>query len=220
MKEILLKVIDMLKGVVAILSKQQETEMDGQTLATSNEPFVLAVIVGHEKKAPGAVMHRSQGFMTEYNYNTSVALAMAAYAKTKNVDVKVIFRDGIGISGANKKAASFKPDACIELHFNSFNAQAHGTETLCSADSRDVSFARIVQAKMCEAFERVGSSRGVKVIPRSARGGGNVHGLPAIANCLVEPFFGDNQSEAALAIAKRDTYARALVDAFLSWVSK
>jgi N-acetylmuramoyl-L-alanine amidase len=220
MKEILLKVIDMLKGVVAILSKQQETEMDGQTLATSNEPFTLAVIVGHEKKAPGAVMHRSQGFMTEYNYNTSVALAMVQYGRTKNIDVKVIFRDGIGISGANKKAATYKPDACLELHFNSFNGVAHGTETLCSTDAQDVSFAKIIQAFICEAFDRTGSSRGVKIIPRSARGGGNVHGLPGIANCLVEPFFGDNQSEAALAVAKRDEYAASLVDGFIKWVNK
>jgi N-acetylmuramoyl-L-alanine amidase len=208
----------MLKGVVAILSKQQEPELDGQTLATSNEPFTLAVIVGHEKKAPGAVMHRSQGFMTEYNYNTNVASTMAAYGKTKNVDVKIIFRDGIGITGANKKALSYKPDACIELHFNSFNAQAHGSETLCSTDSQDVGFAKKVQAKMCEAFGRTGSSRGVKIILRSARG--NVHGLPGYANCLVEPFFGDNEAEASLAISKKDAYAKALVDAFVEWVNK
>lgn len=221
MKELLLKIIEMLKDLVAKLpGAKAEAELDGQTLALSNEPFVLAVIVGHEKKAPGATMHRSQGFMTEYLYNSNIASMMSIYGRTKNVDVKVIFRDGIGIAGANKKAAAFKPDACIELHFNSFNAIAHGTETLCSADTRDLSFARIVQAKVCEAFERTGSSRGVKVIPRSARGGGNVHGLPAIANCLVEPFFGDNATEAALAMSKRDVYARCLVDAFLSWISK
>lgn len=220
MKELLLKIIEMLKDIVAKLPAKQEQEFDGQTLATSNEPFTLAVIVGHERKAPGAMMHKSQGFMTEYMYNSGVATAMVQYGRTKNIDVKVIFRDGIGISGANKKAASYKPDACIELHYNSFNTVAHGSETLCSTDAQDVSFAKIIQAEICEAFERTGSSRGVKIIPRSARGGGNVHGLPGIANCLVEPFFGDNQSESVLAIQKRDEYAACLVDGFIKWVNK
>jgi N-acetylmuramoyl-L-alanine amidase len=198
--------------------KKPEVEFDGQSFMQPK--FILAVIVGHERKAPGATLHKSQGSVPEYVYNSAVAARMRQYGMTKNVDVRIIFRDGIGISGANRKAAALRPDACIELHFNSFNQQAHGSETLCSIESHDVSFAKIVQAKMCQVFDRQGLSRGVKIIPRSARGGASVTGLPGVANCLVEPFFGDNPTEAAMAVGRKDLYSEALVNAFAEWINK
>lgn len=174
----------------------------------------LVIIVGHEKKKPGATFALGG---SEYQYNSEIANIIEERSKTQKIDVKVVFRDGIGISGAYKKAASLKPDACIELHFNAFNKKAIGTATLCSVESMDQTFAKLVHTKICSVFERVGLSRGVQVLPRSARGGANIYGLPGSANCLVEPFFGDVLSEAQLASSKKQQYAQCLIDAFVQW---
>jgi len=186
--------------------------------AESKGRVKLAVIVGHEKKAQGAVM--AQPFnKSEYEFNTMVAKAMHKYASTLNseVEVEIIFRDGLGISGAYARARQLLCDAVIELHFNAFNGKVVGTETLTTPDSSDMDFAHIVQKKMCEVFGRDGQSRGVKAISKSARGGGNVHSFPGGVNCLVEPFFGDTHSEASLAMNRLDEYAEALVQAVVLW---
>lgn len=179
---------------------------------------VVVLIVGHERRAPGA------GFAlggSEYDYNKKVALlAEEIAAKSPVLNLKVLYRDGIGISGVYKQAQKLKPDACIELHFNAFNRQASGTETLCSVEAQDKELALMVQKMCCEVFERKDLSRGVKVLPRSARGGQNIYALPGFANCLVEPFFGDNLNEARLAQAKLPTYAVGLVSVLESWCTK
>jgi N-acetylmuramoyl-L-alanine amidase len=176
----------------------------------------LVLIVGHEKRAPGADLH---GGGSEYEYNTDIARLCTENAKVlyPNLEVHTVFRDGVGISGAYKRAALLNPDCCIELHFNAANNQAKGTETLCTFDSIDSKFAEIVQAEICKAFERGGMSRGVKKLTRNARGGGNVHSLPGDANCLVEPFFGDTPSEAKLAREKKEVYSHALLEACVKW---
>lgn len=177
---------------------------------------MLVLIVGHERKAPGAAFALG-GY--EYHYNLKVAEIAKVYAGVNypGIRVEVVLRDGIGISGAYKKANALRPDACIELHFNAFNKRAFGTETLCTVDYKDRGFAHMVHRAMCSIFEREGLSRGVKVLPRSARGGGNIYSMPAYANCLVEPFFGDNPDEARLAQNKQTEYAHCLVDAFAAW---
>lgn len=176
----------------------------------------LVVVVGHERAAQGAGLH---GGGSEYIYNSKVALLMQNYAAGRHpgILVDVVFRDGVGIGGAYAAAKRKNPDACIELHFNAFNGQAKGTETLCSLEDKDKVFANLIQSAICRVFNREGHSRGVKVISRAARGGQSVYALPGFANCLVEPFFGDNPSEAAMAKTKQSEYAQALVDAFAAW---
>lgn len=179
----------------------------------------LVVVVGHEKKAPGAdfVLGGS-----EYQYNSDIAQRMIDFAARKYPNLKVvkIFRDGIGISGAYRKAAGYNPDCCLELHFNAFNGVASGSETLCSMNSEDKKFAAIVHGKICEVFERLGRSRGVRVLARGDRGGQTCYSLPGTANCLPEPFFGDNAKEAKLADEKRGEYAIALVEAAVEWIKE
>jgi N-acetylmuramoyl-L-alanine amidase len=134
--------------------------------------------------------------------------------------MKIILRDGIGISGAYRVARELKCDAVIELHFNAFNGKASGTETLCTVNDKDKKFAKLVQVAMCKVFDRKpgnAGDRGVKVISRSDRGGGNVYGIEQAANCLVEPFFGDNYNEAKMALECFDSYAKCLLDATKQW---
>lgn len=175
----------------------------------------LVLIVGHTKKAPGATFALGG---SEYQYNSKVAELASSYAKTLGtIDVKVVFRDGIGISGAYAKAKALKPDCTIELHFNAANKTATGTETLCTPEEKDRKFSEIVQKSICKVFKREGLSRGVKVLAKGARGAGNIYSLPGFANCLVEPFFGDAMSDAKIAKEKQADYAKCLVDASVSY---
>lgn len=177
----------------------------------------LCIVVGHEKKAPGARLATGG---SEYEYNNTVAHMARMYSVNRypNLKVEIIHRDGIGISGAYKKAAALNPDALIELHFNAFNGKAKGTETLCSVNMNDKKLAAIIHAAICKTFERGGPSRGVKVLSRSDRGGQSLYSAPGAANCLVEPFFGDNEDEAKLALQKKVDYAECLIDATVDFL--
>jgi N-acetylmuramoyl-L-alanine amidase len=191
--------------------------MDDLDSTAAPDGATLVVIVGHDKTAPGATM---AGGGNEYIFNTDIAARVREYGLKKYPTLKVIIilRDGIGIVGAYRLARTHNPDACLELHFNSFNGSAHGTETLCSVNMNDRVFAQTIQAKVCGAFDRPGLSRGVKVVSKNARGGASCYGLPGSANCLVEPFFGDNPKEALLARERRIPYAMALLDGTVDWM--
>ena len=179
-----------------------------------------AFIVGHDRKDQGAVLDHTTK-LTEYEYNKQIAeklinLAVAKYPKLK---VSIIFRDNLGIQGAYKRAKEMACDCVIELHFNaSEGKKATGTVTLCTPDRNDLDFAHIIHKQICQAFDRVGNSRGVTVIGRSVRGAANIYAFPDGVNCLVEPFFGD--TEAVLGIHKEDDYAKALLDGVMLWAQK
>ena len=177
----------------------------------------LGIIVGHEKKAPGAYVAapiRSY----EYFVNKDIAGHIKAVSESRGLKCEVILRDGINIAGAYAKAVSLGCDCVIELHFNAFNQQAFGTETLCTKSSDDRAFASIVQKHLVKLFGRVGiSNRGIKALSLSDRGGFSVHSFPVGANCLVEPFFSDNPKEVELYLSVKDKYPEALVDAVIEW---
>lgn len=212
--------IQWLKSLFAPKPKQLPSP-DGRELPAVGEhrKIRLAIIVGHTKASPGASLAGTK--QCEYQYNTEVAEIMADEARRiGSIDPVIIFRDGVGIEGAYKKAIAEKCDAAIELHFNAFNGRADGTEALCTSDLNDVEFAHIIQNAMCRVFARAGQSRGVKAIAKSARGGGNVHSFPGGVNCLVEPAFGDNPREARMLIDYKVAYASALVQAVNLWATK
>jgi N-acetylmuramoyl-L-alanine amidase len=218
-----------LDAVLRLLAIELGEQADEPSLPPDNLPELpdpdsksklrLVLIVGHEKKAPGADL-KVDGKVVghEYGYNTEIASKVTQIAKNDGrLEVHTIFRDGIGIGGAYREARELTPDCLIELHFNAFNGTASGTETLTTPDALDRTFAGFVQKEVCEVFGRTGLSRGVKILSRSDRGGGNIHSAPATANCLVEPFFGDNHIDASLALARKDLYAQGLVDACIMW---
>lgn len=177
--------------------------------------LMLGVIVGHTQEAPGA-KSKTLG-MYEYQYNKFVAEAMVAYGHHQ-VHVVVIYRDRIGVNGAYTEARKCGCDCVIELHFNAFNGNVRGTTTLCTADDSDVAFAKVVQDELCLLFNRSAhENQGVVTIPRAGRGGANVHSFPEGVNCLVEPFYGDNEADSKLAMDLGVKYAWCLVDAVVRW---
>jgi N-acetylmuramoyl-L-alanine amidase len=191
-------------------------ESSGRELPSVHETrqLVLGVIVGHTALAQGAKMASGE---SEYKYNSKVAAIMESVARVAYPDIlKVItiFRDGIGIEGAYKLAnETYKCDFVIELHFNAANGNARGSETLCTMDSDDIEFANAIHKQIINVFKRDDShkDRGVRPLPRTARGGLNMYSFPGGANCLVEPFFGDNSQDAALGVDNIRSYAQGLI---------
>lgn len=178
----------------------------------------LGIIVGHSASDGGAVMPSPYG-VSEYEYGNQVADLVEKIAKQSypQVKVAVITRDHVGIAGAYEKARNLLCDVVIELHFNAFDKNSVGTETLCTADGTDMDFAHIIHGQLCTAFLRTGHSRGVRAISKSIDGGINVHSFQGGANCLVEPFFGDNVKEAVFAMANKEAYAAALLRGVFIW---
>ena len=194
---------------------------DGRELCgpTEQNKLRLAIIVGHEKKSPGAKLFGTD--MYEYQFHTKTAQIMKQEAlRSGRIEPVVIFRDGIGIEGTYKKAMAEKCDVAIELHFNAYNGEAFGTSTLCSPDNNDIEFAHMIQNAMCRVFNRNGLSRGVKTLSRGSRGSRNVFSFPNGYNCLIEPAFGDNPKEAKMLIENQEALAVALVQAVLFWAQK
>lgn len=204
LKDIILKIID--KMLNPDNPKELETPPAGQLKSVAR----LGLIVGHTKRSGGATFALGGN---EYSFNTRVANIAKDYSKRfETFDVEVIFRDVVGISGAYKRAKELNCDVVIELHFNAFNKNVRGTETLTTTHVGDKAFGLEIQKMMCSVFNRGDLSRGLKPIARGDRGGKNVYSYDGY-NCLVEPFFGDNIDEARLAEGQINAYARGLVDA-------
>jgi N-acetylmuramoyl-L-alanine amidase len=217
------KLLDLLRPKPLLISLPQAQHfipepVDEKELPHEGAPgkVKFGVIVGHERGAEGARMCAPY-LLTEYSYNLELARGIKDHAP-ENVLVEIILRDGEGILGAYDEARARLCDCVIELHFNAHNGQVAGSETLCSPDTNDLEFARLVHFYMLKAMDRIQShDRGVKAIPKSERGGINVHSFPGGVNCLIEPFFGDHPADAALGMEKRIILAKALLDAVVSW---
>jgi len=213
MKELLAKIIEAISKVFEEYLSKKDKERETPD-ADYTGKAKIGLIVGHTKRSPGASFNNG-AFSAEYDFNSEVAKQAKLYCKTKygNVlDTEIIFRDRIGIPGAYRKAEKIGCDVVIELHFNAFNKTVEGTETLTTSHVGDREFALEIQKMMCRIFKRKGLSRGVKPIAKSARAGENVYAFPKGYNCLVEPFFGDNEKEAIFADVVLGDYSRGLID--------
>lgn len=200
----------------------EATEANGPQLPsfTEKRKVKLGLIVGHTRSASGATMCAPYQY-SEYEYNSELAKLAKHYSMSRtDIIADVITRDGLTIEEVYELCKEEGYDFVIELHFNAANGNAIGTETLCTIEQVDKDFASQVHWGICKALGREGSSRGVKCISRSARGGENIHQMPGTANCLVEPFFGDHPDDAKLGIDKMEALAMALIDSTTLWAKK
>lgn len=203
---------------------QIEVPEDGKSHPAQGElrTVKLGIIVGHTKNESGADFYNGTN---EYAYNTETARLMELHAP-RTVKHVTIFRDGIGIAGAYQKAFTENCDCVIELHCNAFNGKARGTLVYTSAATEDIEFSREMQKAMVAVFGTQGRrvdedyGRGVQVISRQDRGGGNVYSFNGMANCLVEPAFCDNKEDCQLLLDLQAEYAKALVNAVELWAKK
>ena len=175
----------------------------------------LAILVGHSKQDKGA--NSVAPLRTpEYDYNNEIAQLMFREAMAEGLEVAIFHRDGVGVDGVGKAVDNWigKNDigCSIELHFNSANGVARGTEVLYDADpAGGEDFAKIAVEELYKVFKREGKQRrGAKLLEAGDRGHRNLRVVhrPAI---LIEPAFGDNPEDAALLANLKLPYAAALV---------
>lgn len=162
----------------------------------------LAVVVGHNEVAKGASAGSPIGRF-EYDFNSVVGAHMAAESAHYNIQTKVFFRKASSsyskeIAEAYQAVASWGADCAVELHFNSADADAGGTEVLCRRDSLDARalashVAEDVQAALGFGLRHGGT--GVRVVGHGERGAGSLYALNKAPTVLVEPFFGSNPTE-------------------------
>jgi N-acetylmuramoyl-L-alanine amidase len=137
---------------------------------------------------------------------------MFRYAIELNLEPKVFFRDGVGISGVGRLVNDWQASATIELHVNSATPQAFGSETLFDMDPSDSKeLAWLCQKSMVSVFKRKGKGdRGAKLLKPEDRGHYqlSLYKMPA---CITEPAFGSNSGDCQLLWSNASGYARGLV---------
>jgi len=177
----------------------------------------LAVIVGHTKKRPGA-KGAAPIDTHEYSFNSGLANSIHEYCQENSVRSKIFTRDRKGISGAYREAVVWGATFAVELHFNAFNRTATGTETLYDEEThRDaMTWASHLQDRMLQALKL--RDRGLKEIDKGGRGYRSLSAA-SIPIAIVEPFFGDNPSDASVGLERKLDIAEAIVDAAKSFAA-
>lgn len=174
----------------------------------------FAIVVGHTANSPGAAGATPIG-APEYAWNKDLARRIEAECGSRGVEVRTFFRDGVGIAGAYGQVEAWGATCVVELHFNAFNRTTAGTETLYDADRHPGSkgWAERLQQAMLAVYARPGGTgdRGIKERDPGDRGYQSVSAL-AIPTALIEPFFGDNPTEAALGQSRKDALAAAIAE--------
>ena len=177
----------------------------------------VCLIVPHEARKPGA--WSPQLGASEYKYmELFLNGPLSDEFRQKDVDCHVIYRDGVGISGAYKKALSLKPALIMEWHFNAYNGKANGFEILYKPDLQKE---KDLANDILDVFKHVlgSKNRGLKVISKKGeRGFYNVSQTSKIPSILLEPFFGDNKKDAANFDEKKLDVAKAVVQACLKYL--
>ena len=204
-----LKDIEDVKETLDEISKQKPK--DELPDLSEKKQIAVAMIVGHTRAAGGAVAAAPIS-MNEYTYWSREMYAHQEAFSELGIVSKVFYRDNIGIAGAYREAKKWlnahvnMVQVLIEYHFNAFNKKAFGTETLHSnkRDARGVQervFAQMIQDAMVKTYNRTGrGNRGLKNLATPGESGFyNLVQVVDRPSILIEPFFGDNPSEAALA---------------------
>jgi hypothetical protein len=183
------------------------------------EAVRLAIIVGHSEDSPGARATFPID-MYEYHFHDKLAIDIYREARENGLDAQVFKRDGISRRKLGELVDAFTgPEGmAVELHFNSFDGQVKGTETLFDKEPvYNEAFARIMHRHVVRAFERTGKrDRGIKEVEYGTRGWVNLDSVHCVS-CLLEPVFGDNQDEALLLYKNKSEYVRAIVAACVEW---
>lgn len=192
---------------------------------------VLGLLVGHTKQRPGAYSKIMQ--VSEYNYNRDLAKQIEVVCRNMpalKLKAAVETRDplegkyGDNLEGAFKKLVALNPICIIELHFNSFNGYATGSEVLFSDNYdkdgiRELALAQMLAKNMASILEI--PSRGVKEICNEGeRGFHNLAKTTDIPSVLIEPGFGDHPADGKALIEKMPQLANTIASTVAEWHRK
>lgn len=218
------KVLPLLAEATALL-KSATTDSEPATVEGLTAEKKLAVVVGHNKKAPGA-SSVSPINLSEFDFNNQVAAAMEEEGAHYNLVVKRFNREPntsytAEIAEVYERVKQWGADVAIELHFNSLNSSSTGTEVLHAAGS---SKSQALSAKLVAAMGellglKIRHGNGLVACQKGDRGYSSLVAIEA-PTALVEPFFGSNPND-CLAAAKVGTGAlgRAYLRGVRDWIS-
>lgn len=182
-----------------------------------NTPPDLAIVVGHTRRNKGASSVAPLN-ESEYSWNSAIADQIKTACAQQSIGCTVFYRDGVGIKGAYAEVQRLKARMCVELHFNAFNEQVIGTETLHGTLPQSKRMAEIFHDKIISSLDRPSNEdRGLKLRPPGERGGNSLSQLAEIPSILVEPFFGDASHDAKLGHDFTDRYVSAFVSAYQAY---
>lgn len=180
----------------------------------------IAIIVGHTPKQPGAMGAAPLG-VPEHVYNRELAQMILPHITAAGHECLIVVRDPVDRrENAADQANLWRADASLELHFNAFDCKARGSLTLYlgeRAQKGDSDLARHVQNGVVTALGRQGKlNRGAQAVFAGDRGHLNLRTVrcPAV---LVEPFFGDQPDDAALAVTRKGALAEHLAAAMVAF---
>jgi N-acetylmuramoyl-L-alanine amidase len=190
----------------------------------------IAIVVGHNAKAPGAYAPTPIG-LSEFEFNNLVADEMVRLSRDnlfnlfkggRRLELVKVNRTAhtsysAEIDAAYDQVDALQADASVELHFNEGPPNLVGTETFCSGSAKSFALANYVHDSVVKVLYR--PDRGVKVLGPAERGGRGLHSGRATA-ILVEPFFATNSVD--LAAAQRvgiQGLAKAYMEGLLAYAS-
>jgi len=174
----------------------------------------IAIVVGHNAKAQGAV--RCTDGRTEFDWNGELADLIRAHDKQSVQVFKRVTGGGYSaeIDRVYAQTDAWGAACTIELHFNgSANPQANGCLMLSSGTNGSMKLSTAMQAHCVTVLGN--ADRGVRTIGRQDRGGRSLWQgrAPAV---LIEPYFGSNAAECHLAQQHMDELAEAIYRAALA----
>ena len=199
----------------------------------------FGVLIGHTEKRPGAYskhMHTS-----EYLYNSKLAkqieivcrnmpeLRLNPIVQTRNpLPVETPSGPetpaGDNLEGAFQQILKKKPARILELHFNSFNGYASGSEVLFSDnyDKAGIKELALAQLLVKNISNTLGiPSRGVKEIAKEGeRGFQNLRQTTSVPSVLLEPGFGDHPVDAKAMLEKGPQLASVIVLTVAAWLEQ
>lgn len=186
----------------------------------------LAIIVGHTKEAQGAQAVKPLS-MHEYVYNSIIAELIREKALGTKLSCKVFKKDGLTDEQVGNLVDEWSRDAApkrcaVELHFNASGAgKARGSEILIDADpATSKVLAYYIYPEVLRAMGRSHmQARGIKRLSEGDRGHRNLKAI-TIPSVLIEPAFGDNESEAKLLHERKEQYAEAIVKSVIEFMER
>lgn len=172
----------------------------------------VALVIGHSARSPGAA--GIPPLAAEYFYNMELGGEIKSACEALGVTCNIITRNFVGLRGAYDQVNLLNPQACIELHYNSFNSFASGTETLFGGShSQSADLASVVHKEIVIALSRSkATDRGIKKLLPGDRGSTNVN-LAKCPSVLIEPFFGDHKDDSKLGHGRMSELANGIAKA-------
>lgn len=193
----------------------------------------LAVVIGHSPQGDMGAVGLSPPLPTspasakaEYPWNKELAEWIKEELTQRNIRCEIFHRvnqGSVGILDAYRRVMAWGPQAVVELHFNCSDGSARGSETIYEL-AASKTWAEALQRSLVKLYSHTGKrdprgyklDRGLKLASETGRGKLSVTQLAPSA--LIEPFFGDNPTDALAGVTNKRGLATAIADAFTSFV--